>query len=47
MEKGTAMKPVVITGGPGAGKTTLLNALGEMGYATFAEGSCTLIEQQS
>lgn len=41
------MKPVVITGGPGAGKTTLLNALGEMGYATFAEGSRTLIEQQS
>lgn len=41
------MKPIVITGGPGAGKTTLLNALGELGYATFAEGSRTLIEQQS
>ncbi|MFZ3508496.1 AAA family ATPase [Vibrio harveyi] len=41
------MAPIVITGGPGAGKTTLLNALGELGYATFAEGSRTLIEQQS
>lgn len=41
------MKPIIITGGPGAGKTTLLNALGEQGYATFAEGSRTLIEQQS
>ncbi|MDF2154006.1 AAA family ATPase [Vibrio sp. CAU 1672] len=41
------MKPIVITGGPGAGKTTLLNALGALGYATFAEGSRTLIEQQS
>ena len=41
------MKPIVITGGPGAGKTTLLNALGELGYVTFAEGSRTLIEQQS
>ncbi|MBR9875812.1 MAG: AAA family ATPase [Vibrionaceae bacterium] len=41
------MKPIVITGGPGAGKTTLLNALGQQGYATFAEGSRTLIEQQS
>ena len=41
------MTPIVITGGPGAGKTTLLNALGELGYATFAEGSRTLIEQQS
>ncbi|MEL7290500.1 MAG: AAA family ATPase [Pseudomonadota bacterium] len=40
------MKPIVITGGPGAGKTTLLNTLGELGYATFAEGSRTLIEQQ-
>ncbi|MDV6253238.1 AAA family ATPase [Vibrio sp. EA2] len=41
------MKPIVITGGPGAGKTTLLNALGDLGYATFAEGSRTIIEQQS
>lgn len=41
------MKPIVITGGPGAGKTTLLDALGELGYATFAEGSRTLIEHQS
>ncbi|WP_041057225.1 AAA family ATPase [Vibrio owensii] len=41
------MKPIVITGGPGAGKTTLLNALGKLGYATFVEGSRTLIEQQS
>ena len=41
------MTPIVITGGPGAGKTTLLNALGELGYAAFAEGSRTLIEQQS
>lgn len=41
------MNPIVITGGPGAGKTTLLNALGALGYATFAEGSRTLIEQQS
>ncbi|CAH1528630.1 Predicted ATPase [Vibrio rotiferianus] len=41
------MKPIVITGGPGAGKTTLLNALGQLGYATFAEGSRSLIEQQS
>ncbi|WP_447474750.1 AAA family ATPase [Vibrio harveyi] len=41
------MTPIVITGGPGAGKTTLLNALGELGYTTFAEGSRTLIEQQS
>lgn len=41
------MQPIIITGGPGAGKTTLLNALGEQGYATFAEGSRTLIEQQS
>ncbi len=41
------MKPIVITGGPGAGKTTLLNALGKQGYATFAEGSRSLIEQQS
>ncbi|WP_045460412.1 AAA family ATPase [Vibrio hyugaensis] len=41
------MRPIVITGGPGAGKTTLLNALGHLGYATFVEGSRTLIEQQS
>lgn len=41
------MKPIVITGGPGAGKTTLLNALGEQGFATFAESSRTIIEQQS
>ncbi|EGA70835.1 ATPase [Vibrio sinaloensis DSM 21326] len=41
------MEPIIITGGPGAGKTTLLNALGELGYATFSEGSRTLIEQQS
>ena len=41
------MQPIVITGGPGAGKTTLLNALGGLGYATFAEGSRALIEQQS
>ncbi|NVD05312.1 ATPase [Vibrio sp. JPW-9-11-11] len=41
------MQPIIITGGPGAGKTTLLNALGEQGYATFAESSRTLIEQQS
>lgn len=41
------MKPIVITGGPGAGKTTLLNALGKQGYATFSEGSRSLIEQQS
>ncbi|EVU14813.1 AAA domain protein, partial [Vibrio parahaemolyticus V-223/04] len=41
------MKPIVITGGPGAGKTTLLNALGKQGYATFAEASRSLIEQQS
>ncbi|MDC5703184.1 AAA family ATPase [Vibrio europaeus] len=41
------MKPIVITGGPGAGKTTLLAALAEYGYATFSEGSRTLIEQQS
>ncbi|WP_010444971.1 AAA family ATPase [Vibrio rotiferianus] len=41
------MKPIVITGGPGAGKTTLLKALGQLGYATFAEGSRSLIEQQS
>ncbi|WP_425666207.1 AAA family ATPase [Vibrio tubiashii] len=41
------MKPIVITGGPGAGKTTLLDALAEYGYATFAEGSRALIEQQS
>ncbi len=41
------MKPIVITGGPGAGKTTLLNALAQQGYATFAESSRTLIEQQS
>ncbi|MDC5850536.1 AAA family ATPase [Vibrio europaeus] len=41
------MEPIVITGGPGAGKTTLLAALAEYGYATFSEGSRTLIEQQS
>lgn len=41
------MKPIVITGGPGAGKTTLLDAMAELGYATFSEGSRTLIEQQS
>ncbi|MEZ8101320.1 AAA family ATPase [Vibrio bivalvicida] len=41
------MKPIVITGGPGAGKTTLVAALAQYGYATFAEGSRTLIEQQS
>ena len=41
------MKPIVITGGPGAGKTTLLSALGKQGYATFAEGSRTIIEQQN
>lgn len=41
------MKPIVITGGPGAGKTTLVEALANYGYATFAEGSRTLIEQQS
>jgi len=41
------MKPIVITGGPGAGKTTLIAALAQYGYATFAEGSRTLIEQQS
>lgn len=42
-----SMKPIVITGGPGAGKTTLLNALERQGYATFAESSRTLIEQQN
>lgn len=42
-----AMTPIIITGGPGAGKTTLLNILGARGYTTFAEGSRTLIEQQS
>ncbi|WP_423840051.1 AAA family ATPase [Vibrio mytili] len=41
------MNPIIITGGPGAGKTTLLNALAQQGYATFAESSRTLIEQQS
>ncbi|UUM30536.1 AAA family ATPase [Vibrio japonicus] len=41
------MQPIIITGGPGAGKSTLLNALGECGFATYAEGSRTLIEQQS
>lgn len=41
------MQPIIITGGPGAGKTTLINALGDMGYPTFAESSRQLIEQQS
>ncbi|WP_117235611.1 AAA family ATPase [Vibrio maerlii] len=41
------MKPIIITGGPGAGKTTLLDALGQRNYATFAESSRQLIEQQS
>ncbi|PMG34153.1 ATPase [Vibrio splendidus] len=41
------MQPIIITGGPGAGKTTLINALGDMGYPTFAESSRRLIEQQS
>ncbi|MCG9683848.1 AAA family ATPase [Vibrio sp. Isolate23] len=41
------MKPIIVTGGPGAGKTTLIEALAEYGYATFSEGSRTLIEQQS
>ncbi len=41
------MQPIIITGGPGAGKTTLINALGNQGYQTYAEGSRTLIEQQS
>ncbi|MGR5340853.1 AAA family ATPase [Vibrio astriarenae] len=41
------MAPIIISGGPGAGKTTLLNALGGLGFATFPEGSRTLIEQQS
>ncbi|MFA0628478.1 AAA family ATPase [Vibrio sp. 10N.222.49.A3] len=41
------MQPIIITGGPGAGKTTLINALGDIGYPTFAESSRQLIEQQS
>ena len=41
------MQPIIITGGPGAGKTTLINALGDMGYPTFAESSRQLIEEQS
>lgn len=41
------MAPIIISGGPGAGKTTLLNALGDAGFATFSEGSRTLIEEQS
>ncbi|MDR9826358.1 AAA family ATPase [Vibrio sp. FNV 38] len=41
------MFPIIISGGPGAGKTTLLNALGELGFATYPEGSRTLIEQQA
>lgn len=41
------MRPIVITGGPGAGKTTLIDELALQGYATFAEGSRLLIEQQS
>ncbi|MDN3679566.1 AAA family ATPase [Vibrio tapetis subsp. quintayensis] len=41
------MLPIIITGGPGAGKTTLVNALGHLNYTIYAEGSRTLIEQQS
>ncbi|HAS6189648.1 TPA: AAA family ATPase [Vibrio vulnificus] len=41
------MDLVIISGGPGAGKTTLINALSAQGYMTFAEGSRTLIEEQS
>ncbi|MDN3632356.1 AAA family ATPase [Vibrio lentus] len=41
------MQPIIITGGPGAGKTTLINALGDMGYPTFAESSRQLIEKLS
>ena len=41
------MQPIIISGGPGAGKTTLVNALAQHHYATFAEASRQLIEQQS
>ena len=41
------MLPIIITGGPGAGKTSLIDALANKGYATFAEVSRTLIEQQA
>ncbi|OLQ86056.1 ATPase [Vibrio panuliri] len=41
------MLPIIITGGPGAGKTSLVNHLAARGYATFAEVSRTLIEQQA
>jgi len=41
------MRPIIITGGPGAGKTTLVDALERQGYQTYAEGSRTLIVQQS
>ena len=41
------MQPIIISGGPGAGKTTLVNALASHNFATFAEASRTLIEEQS
>ena len=41
------MQPIIISGGPGAGKTTLVHALASHHYATFAEASRQLIEEQN